>query len=129
MLSYDRIVWIAGGLLKGASPDDIAPMVEQVADRLAGVVLIGRDQGRDRRGIAATRAGCPGLAVPAGDDGECRKRSIKRTVWPSTHCAPPRAVTVLLAPSAASMDMFRDYADRGDQFTAAARATAGSCDT
>ena len=30
--------------------------------------------------------------------------------------------TVLLAPAAASMDMFRDYADRGDRFAAAVRA-------
>jgi UDP-N-acetylmuramoylalanine--D-glutamate ligase len=29
--------------------------------------------------------------------------------------------TVLLAPAAASWDMFRDYADRGDRFAAAAR--------
>jgi len=34
--------------------------------------------------------------------------------------------TVLLAPAAASMDQFRDYADRGDQFAAAARAAAGA---
>jgi UDP-N-acetylmuramoylalanine--D-glutamate ligase len=33
--------------------------------------------------------------------------------------------TVLLAPAAASMDMFRDYAARGDAFAAAARAVAG----
>jgi UDP-N-acetylmuramoylalanine--D-glutamate ligase len=29
--------------------------------------------------------------------------------------------TVLLAPAAASMDMFRDYADRGDRYAAAVR--------
>ncbi len=32
--------------------------------------------------------------------------------------------TVLLAPAAASMDMFRDYGARGDAFAAAVRALA-----
>jgi UDP-N-acetylmuramoylalanine--D-glutamate ligase len=32
--------------------------------------------------------------------------------------------TVLLAPAAASMDLFRDYAHRGDSFAEAARALA-----
>ena len=34
--------------------------------------------------------------------------------------------TVLLAPAAASLDMFRDYPARGDAFAAAVRALAGA---
>ena len=49
LAAYPRVVWIAGGLLKGA---DVDPLVAAVAGRLAGVVLLGRD----RATIAASLA-------------------------------------------------------------------------
>ena len=54
--AYPRVVWIAGGLLKGASVDDL---VSQVANRLVGAVLIGRDRAQCRQRVIATRPGCP----------------------------------------------------------------------
>ena len=39
--AYPRVVWIAGGLLKGASVDEL---VSEVSNRLVGAVLIGRDR-------------------------------------------------------------------------------------
>ncbi len=53
--AYPRVVWIAGGLLKGASVDEL---VAAVADRLVGAVLIGRDRAIDRQRVIATRPGC-----------------------------------------------------------------------
>ncbi len=41
LLAYDPVVWVAGGLAKGASFDDL---VRTVAGRLRGVVLLGRDR-------------------------------------------------------------------------------------
>ncbi len=41
--AYPRVVWIAGGMLKGASVDE---MVHSVAGRLAGAMLLGRDRAR-----------------------------------------------------------------------------------
>ena len=54
---YDPVVWVAGGLAKGARFDDL---VRAVAARLRGVVLLGRDRARHRRGPFATRARCAG---------------------------------------------------------------------
>ena len=54
--AYPRVVWIAGGLLKGASVDEL---VAEVANRLVGAVLIGRDRAAGCQGVIATRARCP----------------------------------------------------------------------
>ncbi len=54
--AYPRVVWIAGGLLKGASVDEL---VTQVANRLVAAVLIGRDRALIANAIIATRPGCP----------------------------------------------------------------------
>ena len=43
LAAYEHVVWVAGGLLKGADVDDL---VAGAADRLRGVVLIGRDRAR-----------------------------------------------------------------------------------
>ncbi len=51
-----RVVWIAGGLLKGA---DVDSLVEEMASRLRGVVLIGADRAQIAAGPRPTRAGCP----------------------------------------------------------------------
>ena len=57
LLAYDPVVWVAGGLAKGASFDDL---VRTVAGRLRGVVLLGRDRDVIARGAFATRPGCAG---------------------------------------------------------------------
>ncbi len=51
--SFEHVVWVAGGLAKGASFDDL---VIATRDRLRAAVLIGRDRGSHRRGARATRA-------------------------------------------------------------------------
>ena len=48
---------------------------------------------------------------------------MAEVVWTASDMAQP-GTTVLLAPAAASMDMFVDYAHRGAAFAAAARALA-----
>jgi UDP-N-acetylmuramoylalanine--D-glutamate ligase len=111
--SYASVVWIAGGLLKGA---DVTPLVQAHAARLRGVVLIGRDKSVIADALARHAADVPVVVVDATDTG-----AMDTAVRAAAELAEPGDV-VLLAPAAASMDMFRDYAQRGEVFAAAVQA-------
>ncbi len=122
--SYPRVVWIAGGLLKGA---DIDPLVAAVAPRLAGVVLLGRDRDVIAAALARHAPAVPVVAVPSGDDGGMDGTGVTAEATTARVVAAARELarpgdTVLLAPAAASMDVYRDYAHRGTAFAAAVRA-------
>jgi UDP-N-acetylmuramoylalanine--D-glutamate ligase len=108
--AHPRAVWVAGGLLKGASVDEL---VAEVAPRLAGVVLIGADRDLIAAALARHAPRVPVRVVTAGDDG-----AMDQVVRDAAALAAPGDV-VLLAPAAASMDMFTDYAHRGRAFAEA----------
>jgi UDP-N-acetylmuramoylalanine--D-glutamate ligase len=97
-------VLIAGGRAKGV---DLSPLASR-SDRLSGIVAIGESADE----IASMFAGL----IPVRSAG-----SIEAATAEAFSLA-PRPGTVLLAPACASWDMFRDYAERGDRFAAAARA-------
>ena len=112
LMAYDPVVWIAGGLAKGASFDDL---VRAVRDRLRGVVLLGED----RRVIAdALSRHAPDVRVIEVEDGDTSV--MDRAVGAAADLAQP-GDTVLLAPGCASMDMFANYGARGDAFAEAVR--------
>jgi len=113
LLAYPRIVWIAGGQLKGVDPDDL---VARVADRLAGAVLLGVD--RALIGAALTRHApeVPVVDVSSTDDG-----AMGEVVRAAARLA-TAGDTVLLAPAAASKDMFVSFEARGHAFATAVRA-------
>ncbi|MGC5246564.1 UDP-N-acetylmuramoyl-L-alanine--D-glutamate ligase [Gordonia sp. DT219] len=154
--AHRRVILIAGGLLKGASLDT---MLDAIADRLAGVVAIGRDRDLVVAAIARHAPEVPTVTVFTGDDGAV---TLQRELsFPAGVCLPgptsPSAVThtapspgdaavavmdravgaawaladtgraedrpdaILLAPAAASLDMFAGYGRRGDAFADAAR--------
>jgi UDP-N-acetylmuramoylalanine--D-glutamate ligase len=116
--AYDDVVWVAGGLFKGA---DVRPLVVRHASRLRGVVAIGIDRTPLVEALRRHAPNVPLVEVLARDTG-----LMEEAVTAARALARP-GDTVLLAPAAASMDQFRDYADRGDRFAAAVRAlTAGS---
>ncbi|GAA4423801.1 UDP-N-acetylmuramoyl-L-alanine--D-glutamate ligase [Georgenia halophila] len=116
-LAPGTVVWIAGGLAKGADFDDL---VEAHRDRLRAVVLIGVDREPLRGALARHAADVPVLEVVPGEDGPVMTRAVAE----AARLARP-GDTVLMAPASASMDQFRDYAERGEAFARAARALPG----
>ncbi len=98
------LVIIAGGDGKG---QDFAPLAEAFRGKVRAAVLIGRDA---RALGAATDCVCD--VVYAGEMGEAVAMA-RRLARPGD--------TVMLSPACASLDMFRDYAHRGEAFCDAVR--------
>jgi UDP-N-acetylmuramoylalanine--D-glutamate ligase len=120
LLAFDPVVWIAGGLAKGAGFDDL---VAATRDRLRAVVLLGRDRDVIARALARHAPDVPVIVIEAGET-DTGQAVMERAVVAAGDLAQP-GDTVLLAPGCASMDLFTNYADRGDAFTAAVRRLAG----
>jgi UDP-N-acetylmuramoylalanine--D-glutamate ligase len=112
LTAYPRVVWVAGGQLKGV---DVTDLVASVADRLAGAVLLGVDRARVTEALARHAPQVPVVEVGTTDDG-----AMGEVVRAAARLARP-GDTVLLAPAAASKDMFVSYAHRGDAFAEAVR--------
>jgi UDP-N-acetylmuramoylalanine--D-glutamate ligase len=122
LAAHEHVVWIAGGLLKGAEVDDL---VGSVAERLRGVVVLGRDAEVFTRSLARHAPEVPVHRLAPGEHDPMTAAVRAASAMART------GDVVLLAPAAASMDMFANYAQRGDAFTAAVRelladSTAGS---
>jgi UDP-N-acetylmuramoylalanine--D-glutamate ligase len=93
------LVLIAGGQGKG---QDFAPLVSALRGKVRHVVLIGQDAqllSNVLKGVASLE-----FATSMQDAVERASTAAKQ------------GETVLLSPACASLDMFRDYAHRGDEF-------------
>jgi UDP-N-acetylmuramoylalanine--D-glutamate ligase len=142
VLAYPRVVWVAGGLLKGASVD---AEVARIASRLVGAVLIGRDRGEVAEALSRHAPDVPVVQVVTGEDVEMHATAdvfgasvvevaqvddsggtvgarVMAAVVAAARGLAKSGDTVLLAPAGASFDQFSGYADRGDTFAAAVRA-------
>ncbi|MGV9310915.1 UDP-N-acetylmuramoyl-L-alanine--D-glutamate ligase [Streptomyces sp. NPDC003691] len=115
LAAYDPIVWIAGGLAKGATFDDL---VAKAAGRLRGAVLIGADRALIAEALARHAPDVPVVDLDRTDTG-----AMAAAVREAARLARP-GDTVLLAPACASMDMFVNYNKRGEAFAEAVRTLA-----
>jgi len=111
-----RVVWILGGLAKGARFDDL---VRSRAEKLRGAVIIGTDPEPFSGAIVRHAPKVPTEIIDPGDD-EVMIAAV-RAAMNLAHAGD----TVLLAPAGASMDQFKSYEARGDAFIAAVAALGG----
>ncbi|MYR86400.1 UDP-N-acetylmuramoyl-L-alanine--D-glutamate ligase [Streptomyces sp. SID685] len=110
LAAYESIVWIAGGLAKGATFDEL---VAASAKHLRAVVLIGADRALIRDALARHAPEVPVVDLDRTDTG-----AMLQAVTEAKRLA-VAGDTVLLAPACASMDMFTNYNQRGDAFATA----------
>lgn len=103
-----RIVVILGGLGKG---QDFTPLAAPVARYVRAAVLIGQDGPRIREALSDC-----GVQL---QDASTMQDAVAQAAG-LAHAGD----AVLLSPACASMDMFKDYADRAEQFVQAVRALA-----
>ena len=101
LASYDRVVWIAGGIAKEGGIESLAPYFP----RIARAILIGRDAPAfaatlAAHGVAHEVAGTLDEALPAA----------------ASAAFGGVAPVVLLSPACASFDQFSGFDARGDHF-------------
>ena len=120
LMSHLSVVWIAGGLAKGA---DIEPVVQRCSPRIKAALLIGADRLLIEAALIKHAPNVPRVLIDTPAD--YQRAGISNSFMESVVAEAAKHVsagdTVLLAPGCASMDQFISYADRGDRFAAAVR--------
>ena len=120
ILANFSVVWIAGGLAKGASME---PLIERTWSRLKAAILIGEDRELIAREL---REKAPHLPIhlidpPANYQKGSPENTFMESIVRCAHDLAKEGDAVLLAPACASMDQFISYGDRGDRFASAVK--------
>jgi UDP-N-acetylmuramoylalanine--D-glutamate ligase len=120
LMSHLSVVWIAGGLAKGA---DMSSVVQRCKTRIKSAILIGTDRQLIADALHQHAPDVPIIFVDTPADyvrGGVSNSLMEAVVSQAATLVAP-GDTVLMAPACASMDQFISYSDRGDRFAAAVR--------
>jgi len=124
LAAFDSVVWIAGGLAKGA---DMNTLIKRRSAQIRAAILIGADRDLISAGLKKYGAHIEIIMIDEKSslvDEEKAKQLMRDVVFAASKVAQP-GDTVLLAPACASMDQFQSYAQRGEFFAEAVRELVG----
>jgi UDP-N-acetylmuramoylalanine--D-glutamate ligase len=117
LAANESVVWIVGGLLKGVNIDEL---VATHAARLRGAVIIGKERTELVSAFERHAPDVRAVEVATDDTSDVMVHAVNLAAEMATS-----GDVVLLAPAAASMDQFADYAERGRLFADAVRTKLG----
>ncbi len=118
ILANSSVIWVAGGLAKGATMD---ALVKRAAPRLKAAILIGTDKELIAEALTLHAPEIPFYRVEGDGDPD----SLMRAIIGRAKELATKGDVVLLAPACASMDQFDSYAHRGELFAQAVREMIG----
>ena len=127
IMSELSVVWIAGGLAKGAEMSDL---IAQVGSRLRAVILIGTDRELIAHEMQNKFPNVTLVRVDPdpGHDRSSADNTFMNQIVKAAKLLAQQGDAVLLAPACASMDQFVSYGDRGDRFAKSVREIVGKHD-
>lgn len=117
LAGHDSVIWVAGGQLKGAEVDDL---VARHAHRLKAVALMGVDRNIIRESVEKH---APGVPVFVTDDTGPQSAMDAVCAWAVAQANSGDAI--VLAPAAASLDMYTGMGQRGVLFAESVSAHLG----
>jgi UDP-N-acetylmuramoylalanine--D-glutamate ligase len=110
-----NVIWLAGGLAKGAQMDEL---IKQCHTRIKSAILFGKDR---ELIVEALKSYAPNVSIQLVDLKVDNKQLMQDAVMAAAAMA-KAGDTVLLAPACASMDQFSSYVERGQLFAQSVKA-------